>query len=188
MKDPKYLVWLDLETTGTDEKLDCILEVGTILTTPDLRVVDSGESVIVPEATGIERLMANDYVLKMHTDSGLLGDTRSGLANNYLDAQADMVEWLGNYGEPHDFMLAGSGVGHFDRRFIRTWWPDLDSWFQYPVMDVGVIRRFLQLNGLGGAVPELNEQKPHRAMADIRLHLQEAQQYRDLLLASDFGR
>ena len=30
------LLWLDLETTGSDEANDCIIEVGCVLTTHDL--------------------------------------------------------------------------------------------------------------------------------------------------------
>lgn len=187
------LLWCDLETTGTDETLDAIIEVACILTTPELEPIDEYQSIIVPGPGPLARLVDNDFVRQMHTDNGLLGEIL--IANQTPDTrfehytpkvQDDLIDWLDRNllaqclpeAKP---MLAGSGVGHFDRRFIKSKMPMLEARLVYPVLDVGVVRRFLQgVCHLETWVPPLNESKTHRALDDIRIHLNEARAYRDL--------
>ena len=82
------------------------------------------------------------------------------------------------------FMLAGSGVGHFDRRFLAAHTPTIERAFWYPVLDVGVMRRMLQYAGREDLVPPLPESgKAHRALADARFALECCREYVDMFRA-----
>lgn len=185
MKDPKYLGWVDLETTGTNEREDHILEVAFALTdlvgTPKWAI----SYVISPPIDWADRM--GETVREMHTKSGLVADVY-GTTDTKIDVQEAIIGHLKQQGaKPHEVMLAGSGVGHFDKRFLQWQMYNLHQWFVYPVMDVGVIRRFLRFAGAGHLAPKLNESKTHRAMDDLNLHLSEYRHYVKLMWDYDLG-
>lgn len=77
MADADHLLWLDLETTGTDETKDSIIEIGCILTTPDLRDKEptaTFQRIISPSDEALGRLLRNGIVREMHEANGLLDD------------------------------------------------------------------------------------------------------------------
>ena len=103
-----------------------------------------------------------------------------------VDGQKSILGWLGTHQAFRGVLpLAGSGVSHFDRRFIRRYWPSLDRKLAYAMFDVGVVRRFLREWGLGLLPPEYAETRAptigHRALSDAEDHRQEAIKLRDWL-------
>lgn len=186
MTAPCQLLWIDLETTG-DQPTDPILEVGAILTDSDLNVLDEFES-LVSGPLHVQCLdQAIPVVKEMHEESGLAEWVRGGWGDDLMGVQIRILEMLkrnwSNWPEKWDdkvVVLAGSGVGHFDKRFIEAQLPLLATKLAYYVIDVGVLRRSLDLWGLGHVLLQ-NLVKPHRALADARLHLEEARTIRDAL-------
>lgn len=181
MADPRLLVWVDLETTGVDEQWDGIMEMAAIVTDLELQELGRTESAIQITPFQYERLASNAFVFQMHENSGL----EALCATSPWDIERmdiETAEWLSHFAMPGEFMLAGSGVGHFDRRFIRRWMPMVEQYLQYPVLDVGVLRRALRM--WGDFDPGINEGKEHRAMSDIELHLAEGRAYRSLMRQS----
>ena len=169
------ILWIDLETTGSDDD-DKIIEVGAILTDRDLNEISYFESVISPkdaleQEESYIRMAKNDIVLNMHTNSGLMYDFLAGQGLPIDEAEDAMLDWLSENGakDSQHIPLAGSGVGHFDRKYIRRYWPRLDKKLTYWVYDVGVLRRVFELAGLEW----ISEQKTHRALDDITFHLDE---------------
>ena len=180
MPEVTHLLWIDLETTGIDEKKDEIVEVGFIITDMELNEKTSGSSVIQITENGWRRIEADDFIKNMHTENGLLAvaeqhNSELPTAKEYEDFLLNELEKLGV--SSHRAMLAGSGVGHFDRRFLATWMPKLNRYLAYPVVDVGVIRRFYR-DLCGMEVSAINDGKTHRALDDISCHLDEAKWFR----------
>jgi oligoribonuclease len=173
-----HLLWLDLETTGSDESHDSIIEVGCALSTHDLTVLGEFTAIVKPDAEGLGRMLQNPIVRAMHEKNGLLADV--------LEATDDdrphrvvlrLLEWLDGLGvEKGKVVLAGSGVGHFDRRFIARYMPQLHAVLRYWVIDIGVIRRAHEM-WVGPDPFNLNDGKTHRALDDVRCHVQEAQAF-----------
>lgn len=178
----EHLLWLDLETTGTDERLDAIIEVGCILTTPDLQDLDDWRCAARPPAAALQRLMEVDVVREMHQANGLLDliTGRNHVVPELSQLERALMGWLEEWNvEPHRVALAGSGVAHFDRRFIDAQMPSLSKHLVYWSIDVGVIRRAHQLWLPDVVLPSanINEGKTHRAADDIRCHLEEARAF-----------
>lgn len=169
-KDLKY-VWLDLETTGSNEFEDVILEVGVVITDAELNELTALSWVLRDDD---EKLVKADSVVQeMHRINGLEND----VADAWLsveDLDLDLMLLLKGYGKKHDFVLAGSGVSHFDRRFLAEYLPTFLKYFRYYSIDVGVLRRTLKLAGRQDLLlPLSQENKTHRALDDARLHLEE---------------
>lgn len=182
MPEVTHLLWIDLETTGTNEKLDDIIEVGFILTdvTMDHEIAQGSMALQVSEFAW-QRMKETPIVWDMHTENGLIEVLEGN--NSDLPTARQYEEFLikqvlvANEVESHRVMLAGSGVGHFDRKFIKEKFPSLDSYLAYPVIDVGVIRRFYR-ELCGMEVSGANDGKTHRALDDIRCHLDEAKWFK----------
>lgn len=181
-----HLLWCDLETTGSDEANDSIIEVGCVLTTYDLTELGDFTAVVKPEPLGLGRMLQNEVVRSMHEKNGLLADV---LAANDEDRPHKVVQrllhWLDCIGaEQGKLVLAGSGVGHFDRRFIARYMPQLHKALRYWVIDIGVIRRAHEM-WVGPDPFRHNDGKTHRALDDVRCHVAEARSFRGLWLGQE---
>lgn len=177
MPSTDFILWCDLETTGNKDD-DHILEIGLVLTEYDhnLNVLAAENWLITP---GTRKAIGDidPFVIEMHVKSGLWADLAKH-RNNYEIVQADILRWidLHTMGEKQHIPFAGSGVGHFDRKYINKYLPQLSDRLTYWPLDIGVIRRMERLAGLGYNT-EHTEQKPHRALEDAYLAADEARMW-----------
>jgi oligoribonuclease len=179
---PTWLVWLDLETTGSDENKDCILELGFVITDEALTMKDYHGYVIRQDAEAW-RSVVDPVVREMHDANGLWDDVAGPSALHELDAGSEAMAVFQALGGKHDFLLCGSGVSHFDRRFLKEHMPRFERWFRYYSIDVGVLRRSLELIGRTDALLP-KQDKAHRALDDARYHLEEMRHIKSVLGAS----
>ena len=77
-----------------------------------------------------------------------------------------------NFGEKADVVLAGNSI-HQDRRFIRRYWPEIDSRLHYRMLDVSSYKLVAQ----GLKKREFKKESAHRALEDIRDSIAELQYY-----------
>jgi oligoribonuclease len=182
--DAKAILWVDLETTGTDETEDDIIEVGAILTDFDLEVIRMFSAVSRPSDHAYKRMMENKVVRKMHTDNGLLAilDKLPPDFGDLRKVDADFVKFIREWVPEGKVYLAGSGVSHFDKRFIQSQLWETDALLVRPTIDVGVIRRFFRISGITLSQGPPGRDKTHRAMDDITQHLNEARHFRNLIV------
>ena len=67
----ELLVWVDCEMTGLDLEVDELVEVAVVVTNYDLVPLDPGFSIVIkPDQSAFDHM--NDFVIAMHTDSGLI--------------------------------------------------------------------------------------------------------------------
>lgn len=163
------ILWLDLETTGTNEMTDDILEVAAVITTQTLEEVSRFHGVA---HTALPFDQMDPQVQQMHTQSGLWADVQASVLPHW-EVALRLESWLCGYISRWDRIpLAGSGVAHFDHRFIRYNWPAIDKRLTFWHYDVGTVRRLARL---AGVTPPFDQaSKTHRAMDDVLLHIDEA--------------
>lgn len=188
------ILWLDLETSGSELETSVILEVGICITdqTPQLNELATFTTIIQhphgsdEAATNEDVLNAFPYpmnmdkvVLDMHTKNGLLKDIEfDKVAPDIREAEKMIVRFLRDNGwsNGNHIPLAGSGVSHFDRQFIRRDWPMFNRMLSYWAYDVGSVRRSLRLAGI--ELPSGDQStKSHRALDDARQHADEMRDY-----------
>ena len=167
---PSYALFLDLETTGSSDT-DSIIEIGAVLTYTDKVFTEIFEfhSNVFPRNGSF----MSPFVRKMHEDNGLLNELELGHGRWIPDVEADLLNQIIEVIHNDRLVLAGSGVGHFDRRFIKREMSTLDARMVYYPLDVGTTRRLACIAGVTNDPPS----KPHRALADARLALAEARMY-----------
>src|SRR5688500_18328663 len=163
-RDERYIFWLDLETTGSDLDGNVIIEIGAAITDMRLNVLEGREYVINPGTAVFE--MA-PVVLDMHTKNGLIKDIYKS-DDTIEKVDAEIAEWIRKFNGSDHMAFAGSGVTHFDRKFVKRDMPLTDKRLTHWALDVGVIRRTFELIlGIPGW-PE--DTKTHRAYDDVVFH------------------
>lgn len=201
MKDYTHIAWTDLETTGLDPMKDHLLEVGIVLTDLDLTMISERSWLVEPPSLDI--MSVNPVVRTMHNENGLFRDlfdaqeerSRAHAAYPAQVAPGHLAgarsidyrisDWLRSEipTETRDAIaLGGSGVSHFDSRWIERYLPTFHRGLHRSTLDVGVMRRFIEnVVGRPKLVPSATRKLEHRALDDARMHLREARRYRDLL-------
>ena len=174
------LVWIDLEMTGLDVDRHRIVELAVIVTDAQLEVLADGLDLVVHQPSEALAEM-DDFVRKMHTKSGLLGEIeRSQLSLD--DAGKQAVEYITRFvPEPGTAPMCGNSIG-VDRRFLDLQLPELDRYLHYRSIDVSSFKELCRR-----WYPEVYRRRPtkteaHRALADIRESIGELQYYREHML------
>jgi oligoribonuclease (3'-5' exoribonuclease) len=72
----------------------------------------------------------------MHERNGLWDAISRPEALPLLDVEAEAISVLQSLANKHDFVLCGSGVSHFDRRFLKSDMPRFERWFRYYSIEV----------------------------------------------------
>ena len=70
------LAWIDLEMTGLDPAQNVIVEIATLITDNDLKILAVGPSLVI-QASEDDLAKMDPYVVEMHTISGLLDEIRN---------------------------------------------------------------------------------------------------------------
>lgn len=180
------LIPIDIETTGLDYENDEVLEIAWCITDNKLVQLTPERSLLISSAhwgRTLEKMHADEFVYKMHWDSGLLTD----LANVRALARTDMTDVGIMVGQDIERarkiteddsapMLLGNSV-HFDKRFIERDLPDLD--LHHRIYDVSTLNTLADSLGI---IRDKQVGTKHRALDDMRYSLSQARAYRDLAL------
>lgn len=175
-------VWLDLEMTGLDPESCAIIEIGVIITGPDLKPISEIERVVWQPEEVLARM--EPVVREMHTRNGLLSRVKSS-STSLRVAERDVTALVASYCSLGEGILCGNSI-HTDRRFLFRHMPMLERFLHYRMVDV------TSLKVLSRAwYPELQEPRKspvgHTALADLRASLAELQHYRDTIFRSNPG-
>jgi oligoribonuclease len=167
---------MDLEMTGLDPSRDTIVEIATLVTDDDLKIVAEGPDLVV--STPPERLeMMDDFVKTMHTKSGLLADIAASTIS-LEQAGAATLDFIRNHvPTARTVPLAGNSIGT-DRRFLAIYLPEIEEYLHYRSVDVSTVKELARR-----WYPEAMKAAPakaggHRAMDDIRESVAELAYYR----------
>jgi oligoribonuclease len=187
----KYFLFLDLETTGTDETTDAILECAWVITNEHFVPMHPGRTfpVHIDEGHTIASLVTmSDFVRDMHTTSGLLDELDSGATLDHVFEQ--LVSDIDRFVGPDDTLhLSGFSV-HFDKDFLKA--NDFEALFRdgaggrkarihHRHLDLSSVKMIVEAAGLTEHIGYDANVKPHRALWDCDEALQYAIRVRGFL-------
>lgn len=173
MKDNR-LIWIDLEMTGLNPKVDRILEIATLVTDNQLNILSEGPVLVIHQSESQLSLM-NEWNIKTHTATGLLKLVRASKLNEY-DASDLTINFLQNWSDFQTSPICGNSIAH-DRRFLIKYMPKLDLYFNHHYLDVSSIRE-LVIRWRPDLTPGLKSHKIHRALEDIHESIAELAYYK----------
>ena len=177
------LVWMDLEMTGLDTEKDHIIEMATIITDIQLQILEEGPNLIIH--TDPENLKdLNPWVLKTHTESGLLDKVRSSPLS-LKEAEAQTLAFIRKHVTRGVAPLCGNSIGT-DRGFLKKYMPDLEGFLHYRNLDVSSIKILYQ--GWQPKAKIFPKNNRHRALDDIKDSIAELAYYREHFFCSDVNK
>jgi oligoribonuclease len=171
------LVWMDLEMTGLDHTTEVIVEIATIVTDDELRIVAEGPDLVVHQPDDVLDRM-DPFVVEMHTKSGLLDQIRASTLS-LEQAGAITLDFIRTHvPEPGTVPLCGNSIGT-DRRFLAAYLPDIEHHLHYRSIDVSSVKELVKR-----WYPDVDANRPrgqgsHRALDDIRESIREMAYYRE---------
>jgi oligoribonuclease len=174
------LVWIDCEMTGLDLSIDELVEVAVVVTDFELNVLDPGFDVVIKPSDAAKAQMG-DFVVKMHTTSGLLDAMEQGVSLE--EAQQQVLAYLQRFvPQAGQAPLAGNTIGT-DRGFLAKYMPEVDGFLHYRSIDVSSIKELARR-----WYPRVYYNAPtkhggHRALADILESVRELDYYRHTVFA-----
>jgi len=170
------LVWMDLEMTGLDHTRDLIVEIATIVTDDELRVIAEGPDLVVhADEAALEAM--DPVVVEMHTRSGLLTAIRESRITLDEAGQATFDFIREHVPEPRTVPLCGNSIGT-DRRFLASYLPEIENYLHYRSVDVSSVKELVKrwYPDLTSAMQR--KSGTHRALDDIRSSIEELRWYR----------
>ncbi|HKS24175.1 MAG TPA: oligoribonuclease [Thermoanaerobaculia bacterium] len=173
-KSDKYLVWIDCEMTGLDPQQHVLLEIATIITDYDLRIIARGPVLAIHQSESKLGLM-DAWNRRTHGGSGLLERVRhEGVS--VAEAERQTLAFVRRYCTIRSAPLCGNSIGQ-DRQFLARYMPKLEAYLNYRVVDVSSIKILVKAwYGKKHAPPKKKE--THRALDDIEESIAELDFYR----------
>jgi oligoribonuclease len=179
--DELNLIWIDLEMTGLDTDADTIIEIATLVTDKNLKLLAEGPAIAIHQPDA--RLDAmDDWNRRQHGQSGLVDRIR---VSNYrlCDAEIETLQFLRQWVEPGKSPMCGNSICQ-DRRFLAREMPELEMFFHYRNLDVSTVKEIARRWR-----PELlkgfHKQTSHLAMDDIHDSVAELRYYRECFFVVD---
>ena len=178
------LVWVDCEMTGLDTAKDVLVEIAVLVTDSELNVIGDGVDVVI-NATPEQLAGMDEFVTKMHTDSGLIKEIPNGITVS--KAEDLILNYLESAGVVSGKSpLAGNSV-YVDRMFIARDMPRLSGYLHYRTVDVSSIKELTRR-----WYPKVYFNSPaktgnHRALGDIKDSIAELAFYRATVFVNHPG-
>ena len=173
---PETFVFLDLETTGLDVRADHILELGMIVTTPELEVVDKFVQVVHVSDEILESMSA--WCINQHGFSGLTKESRESTTELPMTEQL-ALDFLEQYAPQQGTAIMCGNTISFDRLFLQFHMRGLHDWFHYRNIDVSSIKTLARV--WYPAIEPLNKVGSHRTLGDLEDSIEELGYYRRLM-------
>ncbi|WP_227370159.1 oligoribonuclease [Halomonas sp. M20] len=172
------LVWIDLEMTGLDPNKERIIEVATLITDNDLKLIAEGPVIAVKQPDSLLEAM-DSWNTKTHGESGLVARVKASESDT-ADAQRKTLEFLKAYVVPGSSPVCGNSV-HQDRRFLEREMPELQDFFHYRNLDVSTVKE-LAKRWNPQALKGFEKRNTHKALDDIHESVDELAHYRKTFL------
>ncbi|HVY45323.1 MAG TPA: oligoribonuclease [Minicystis sp.] len=169
------MVWVDLEMTGLEPDTCAIVEMATLVTDSELRVVAEGPCLVIHQPDDVLAGMSA-FVRDLHTRSGLLERIRASTVT-LDDAAAQTLAFLEQHAQKGTSPLCGNSVWK-DRAFLERYMPKVVAYLHYRMVDVSTVKELVR-RWYPPPKHAPKKREVHRALDDIRESIEELRFYRE---------
>lgn len=166
-------VWCDLEMTGLDPETCAIIEMGIIITGPDLKPIAELERAIWQSDEVLDRM--EPFVKQMHTKNGLLDRVRKS-EFSLRTAEKDATALVSQHVDFGEGILAGNSI-HTDRTFLTRYMPGFERYLHYRMVDVSSLK-ILTRGWFPTAPGRTKDDAQHTVLSDLRASIAELAYYK----------
>ncbi|MCX7122608.1 MAG: oligoribonuclease [Gammaproteobacteria bacterium] len=175
MKKSKNLIWIDLEMTGLNPQVDCIIEIALVVTDSDLTILAEAPVFAIHQSD--EQLAKMDaWNIKHHGASGLIERVKESLITEVI-AESEMLHFLEKWVKKGTSPMCGNTIWQ-DRRFLSKYMPALESYFHYRLLDVSTFKECAK-RWEPSIYKGFKKQGKHQALLDIQESIEELKYYRE---------
>ena len=171
------LIWVDLEMTGLDPEKDTVIEIASIVTDAQLKILAEGP-VLAIQCAESRLAEMDEWNTEHHNASGLVERIRNS-KHSLDDASQATLEFLREWVPEGKSPMCGNSIGQ-DRRFMVKHMPALEAYFHYRNIDVSTIKE-LARRWKPEALEGFTKQGAHLALEDIRESIAELEYYRETI-------
>jgi len=175
MRNDSNLVWLDLEMTGLEPKVDVILEIATIITDSQLNILAQGPVFAISQNDDILDNMS-DWCIEHHGASGLTQRCKDSDVDINM-ATRETIKFVEQYVSKGKSPMCGNSIGQ-DRRFINKYMSDFEDCFHYRNLDVSTVKE-LARRWKPAVLDKVVKTGAHLALDDIRESIAELKVYQE---------
>ena len=173
-KSSAHLIWIDLEMTGLNPEHDRIIEIATIVTDSDLKVVAEGPVFAIHQSDELLNGM-DEWNTRQHNQSGLVARVKESTVTEE-QAQAETIAFLEQHAVAGQSPMCGNSIWQ-DRRFLTRYMSKLEQFFHYRMIDVSTVKE-LAKRWAPSIAADVVKESNHLALSDIRDSISELQYYR----------
>lgn len=176
-QNPDALVWMDLEMTGLDPERERIIEMATIITDRDLRIVAEGPVIVIHQS---DELLDNmdQWNTRTHAKTGLTEEVKRSRITE-RQAEIETLDFIQRHVPKDKVPLCGNSICQ-DRRFLYKYMPELSSWLHYRNIDVSSVKELVR-SWRPEILSEHTKRSTHKALDDIRESIEELRFYRQYM-------
>ena len=174
MKHTDNLIWIDLEMTGLDTDNDVIIEIATIITDSQLKILAEGPAIAVKQPDALLDGM-DEWNTRQHNQSGLVQRVKDSVVS-LAEAEQMTLEFVSKWVPAGRSPMCGNSICQ-DRRFLHRGMPNLEQFFHYRNLDVSTLKE-LAARWAPTVRDGFQKESSHLAMDDIRDSIAELQHYR----------
>lgn len=172
------LIWIDLEMTGLKPTSDRIIEIGVVVTDPQLTVRIEGPVLAIHQSDALLNGM-DAWNKGTHGRSGLIERVKASTVTE-SEAEEAVIAFLKQYVPTNKSPMCGNSICQ-DRRFLANYMPRLEAFFHYRNLDVSTLKE-LARRWRPNLVSGFKKAQKHTALADIHESIDELAYYREHFL------
>jgi oligoribonuclease len=177
-KKSKNLIWIDLEMTGLNPEHDRIIEIATIVTDLNLKLIAEGPVFAIFQPQSLLDTM-DAWNVKHHTQSGLVARVQESQVSEEI-AMRETIKFLELHIGKGLSPMCGNSICQ-DRRFLAKYMPALEAYFHYRMIDVSTFKECAR-RWYPEVYKGFSKKSKHQALADIRESIEELRYYRQNML------
>lgn len=174
MHEKKNLIWIDLEMTGLNPKIDKIIEISTIVTDKYLNILAIGPNIVIFQKKKRIKKM-NPKILNIHKLNGLIKQIKKS-KDNEKSAEKKTMFFLKKWTTKNTSPMCGNTIST-DRNFLFYHMPKLESYFHYRNIDVSSIKELVTC-WMPKILLKIKKKKQHRSTNDLLESIQELKFYK----------
>ncbi|MEI6353651.1 MAG: oligoribonuclease [Methylococcus sp.] len=175
---PQNLIWIDLEMTGLNPLKDRIIEIATLVTDKDLKILAEGPELVIHQPQAVLDGM-DEWNRTHHGQSGLMARVvESSLKAQ--EAERETLDFLAQWVPQGASPICGNSICQ-DRRFLASGMPHLEAYFHYRNLDVSTLKE-LTSRWAPHLMAGFTKRGNHRALDDVRESIAELLYYRQHVL------
>jgi len=174
MDKKNNLIWIDLEMTGLNPDKNKIIEIATIITDKNLKILSMGPVIAIYQSEKILKYM-DKWNTETHTKSGLIKRVKKSRYDEQY-AEIKTIDFLKKWTVFNTSPMCGNSI-HQDRRFLYKYMPKLEKYFYYRHIDVSTIKELI-LFWKPNILKRYTKKNNHSALQDIKNSIKELLYYR----------